>query len=335
MVGSVLESLADLLRLSVQALELVAVWLEDRVGVAWPIVVALCFPPLAFALHVAVWWLRGTVWPLRCRYTTTKNQPCKLLVYGEWHRCRIHGEPWVRRTDRHLVDPTRPRWRDIGTRGGLGVIRERTSVAGLLYYQGYAKRPSEVVRLIPESMRANAQRLGELGRQLRQWRPFVGRGQDKSRPGLSVSSVVPEVIDATRVDLLLVVNGLLGVALAIKLRGQIGTPVGYRVTAEYLASFFFLWAYTIFKHGIWGIRVTTGLRESTAGWGWRAWAEAAGSFGALMLVAWAFGMVDQSWRTLVGYGEATAEAIPGIVVLVAALLFVSSGRTRRRRVRRR
>jgi hypothetical protein len=152
----------------------------------------------------------------------------------------------VRRTDLHPVDPGRPRWRDLGSRygrglqasGGLGVIRERTGVAGLLYFQGYAKRPSEVVRLVPESMRANAQRLVELGRQVREWRPFFGVGQRESR-GWGVSRVVPQVIDATRIDLLLVVNGLLLVALAIRLRGQGETVTAYRVTAEYLASFLF------------------------------------------------------------------------------------------------
>jgi hypothetical protein len=243
---------------------------------------------------------------------------------------------------RHLVDPTRPRWRDIGTRsgrglqasGGLGVIRQRTSVAGLLYFQGYAKRPSEVVRLILDSIRANAQRLGELGRQLRQWRPFGRLGWRESQRGLGVSGVVPEVIDATRIDLLLVVNGLLGVALAIRLRGQGEALTGYRVTAEYVASFLFFWAYTVFKHGIWGASLSTGAQAPTAGWGWRAWAESASSFGALVLVAWAFGMLGQSWEELLGYREAAAEAIPSIVVVVAALLFLSSG-GRRRRSRRR
>jgi Na+/melibiose symporter-like transporter len=132
-----------------------------------------------------------------------------------------------------------------------------------------------------------------------------------------------------------VVNGLLLVALAIRLLGQGETVTAYRVTAEYLASFLFFWAYTTFKYGIWGTNLTTEPQEPTTDWKWRAWAESAGSFGALVLVAWAVGMLGQSWKTILGYGDAAAEAVPGVVVVVAALLVLSGGGRSRRRYRRR
>jgi hypothetical protein len=54
-------------------------------------------------------------------------------------------------------------------RYGEGTIRQRSRSIGLLYYRGYARRPSEVKRLIPElsqDYRLYATKRGERPRSL-------------------------------------------------------------------------------------------------------------------------------------------------------------------------
>src|SRR2546421_12832048 len=85
--------------------------MERHSQVPWPLVVAAFLPVAAGILGLGVWWLRGKVWPLRCGYPTTAGRPCKIIVLGEWRKCRYHKRQWERLTDRHRVNPKLPRWK--------------------------------------------------------------------------------------------------------------------------------------------------------------------------------------------------------------------------------
>jgi hypothetical protein len=82
-----MDSAADLLHLFVQALALVATSLDRWFHIPWPLPIAALFIPVLVALDVAVWYLRGMVFPVHCGYPTEKRGLCRNPTVGEWHKC--------------------------------------------------------------------------------------------------------------------------------------------------------------------------------------------------------------------------------------------------------
>jgi hypothetical protein len=68
----------------------------------------------------------------------------------------------------HEVDPTIKRWQQADRNGklidrpaiGVGVLRVRPSGHALLYQKGYARKPLDVVKLVPEFLKKTFRRLG-------------------------------------------------------------------------------------------------------------------------------------------------------------------------------
>jgi hypothetical protein len=328
----------DLIRVIVLGLEWFALWLErSPLHVAWPIALAVVFQGFAMVVHVFVWFSRGMFLPLPCGYprTTTGRGECRNRAYGEWHRCHLHGRSWRRRTDRHQVDPTLPRWQTI-SRGkrkdrddihGEGVVRSRSRSIGVLYYKGFTRRPGDVKRLLPELVREYRQRVVEVRAQVRHWWSG-GPPRSAQTPQSGVSTIVHAIRAATKLALVVVTCGLGYVAVALVLRQRFPREVGARVTLEFAAAFLFFFAVAVVKNGIWGERRDRVL-QPRSDWLPQSWRESAGSFGAMIVIAWLGGTIGRSLGDI-------AEALPTVVVLGGWLLLASlpAGKPRRRRSNR-
>jgi hypothetical protein len=194
----------------VLGLEWFALWLErSPLQVAWPVLFAFVFQVFLFAVHVLQWLSRRMFLRVACDYpvTTTKgSKPCKNRALGEWHRCHKHGRQWQRRTDHHMVDPDLPRWQTIERgvrrerqdRYGEGSLRARSRSIGLLYHCRYARRPTEVKRLIPEVIKDYRSRWRELHEQFRQWRSGQRVNSESVVRQSGVAAEVAIIREATR-----------------------------------------------------------------------------------------------------------------------------------------
>ncbi len=202
---TLLESIADILRMFVQALELFALTVDRWLNIPWPLVVAAFFPPIAFTLAIVVWWLRGTIWPVACEYQTTRRSPCRNITLGEWHRCWQHNWRRLRKTDLHRVQPKLRRWQTISH----GVVKERTDIygrgflrlrsnrIGLLYYRGFARPPRDVFRLVPQVVGDRWHRLQQTAKQVQQLGLAGLFGSSSASPSrIGVSALLPPVISA-------------------------------------------------------------------------------------------------------------------------------------------
>jgi hypothetical protein len=165
----------ELLRIFVLGVEWFALWLErSPLHVAWPVLFVALFQAFLSVVNVLQWYARGMLLRISCDYpltTSKRSSPCKNPTLGEWHRCHQHRHRWQRLTDGHVVDPDLPRWQTIGPGGirmeradrhGEGMIRAYSRTIGLLYNRGYARRPSEVKRLVPELLADYRNRWREL-----------------------------------------------------------------------------------------------------------------------------------------------------------------------------
>lgn len=136
-------------------------WISIRLGmvsrIPWPLWIGGLFPLYVGAVSVILWILRGRAWPVQCAYPmTTKGRPCRMLVPGEWSRCRHHNRR-VRYRYGHEVDTSVGRWQTITRDGkivdrvetGVGVLRLRPAGFTLLYQRGYARPPLAVLKLVP------------------------------------------------------------------------------------------------------------------------------------------------------------------------------------------
>jgi hypothetical protein len=211
---AILGALDDISRIFVLGLEWAALWLErSPLHVAWPIALALVFQITLVIVHVIVWWLRGTIWPIRCDYPDTTSpgrQPCKNRTFGEWHRCYRHRRAWQRRSDRHVVDPTLRRWQTTkrGARvdrddiQGSGLVRRKSRSIGVLYYQGFARWPRDVRGLLPQLYRDYRQRLEELRAQYQQWHAGTAPAQTTTTRRTGVSGATFVAREATKLALI-------------------------------------------------------------------------------------------------------------------------------------
>ena len=141
----------------VKALGFLAEWLSGVTApLPWPLVMAFAALPLLAIFSFVIWFLRGVIWPVRCKYPdTTKrsggDSACRTWVAGEWGYCRHHNK---RRVDsrNHQIDPKLPRWQHVVN----GEAVDRTDIRGtganvsLLFYRGFSRSPRQVVSAIPK-----------------------------------------------------------------------------------------------------------------------------------------------------------------------------------------
>jgi hypothetical protein len=320
---TLLEGMADILRMFVQALELFALTVDRWLHIPWPLVVAAFFPPLAFVLAIVVWWLRGAIWPVACEYQTTRRAACRNPTLGEWHRCWQHNWRRLRKTDLHRVQPKLRRWQTI-SRGvvkertdihGRGFLRLRSNRIGLLYYRGFARPPRDVFRLVPQVARDRWHRLQQAAKQVQQLGLAGLFGSSSASPSrLGVSALLPSVISATRFTLLLLFAGLGLVVVAVLLTG------GLKASIEYGAAFLFIGAWMVVKNGI---------IETKPSWPKAAWAGSVYAMVGLVSLAALSGLIAL-WAQVLNE-EVNGDGAPNLVVVVVLLLLLTTGGKRRRR----
>ena len=138
----------------VRAFGLLAQWLGEITSpVPWPLVMAAAAVPLLFAANLIIWFLRGAVWPVRCKHPATTvrghgDKACRRTVAGEWSYCRDHNR-YKKNSKNQTVDPKLPRWQ---TTEGVDRtdIRGINSRVSLLFYHGFARKPAQVYRAFKE-----------------------------------------------------------------------------------------------------------------------------------------------------------------------------------------
>jgi Family of unknown function (DUF6188) len=196
----------EVLRIFVLGVEWFALWLErSPLHVAWPVLFIFLFQVFLSIVHVFQWYARGMLLRINCDYpitTSKESDPCKNKTLGEWHRCHQHRHRWQRLTDGHVVDPDLPRWQTIGPGGirmerpdryGEGMLRARSRKIGLLYHRGYARRPWEVKRLVPELIADYRNRWREL-------RAQVNPGASRGRACRGIQGRPPQAVVLRRND---------------------------------------------------------------------------------------------------------------------------------------
>ena len=158
----------DYLSLLPSTLQWVSMQLGSVSSIPWPFWIGGLFPIYVAIVSFLLWFLRGRVWVLLCAYPkTAKGRPCKMPVAGEWARCRHHNRQRIYRYG-HEVRKIR-RWQTFDRKGeiverpekGVGMLRLRPAGATLLYVRGYARPPIDVVKLIPEKVKAGVRRLSQ------------------------------------------------------------------------------------------------------------------------------------------------------------------------------
>jgi hypothetical protein len=242
----------DVLHLIGESLTLFATWLS-RISspIPWPLAVGLFFLPFAAGIRTTLWFYRGTVWVVPCKYYRTtqrrRDRACRMPVLGEWHYCRHHHRA-RRLTDGHVVDPTLKRWQ-AKTRGGaverqdirgVGFVSLLSNRDTLLFHRGIAKRPRDVLVDAPR-FRARFRSGWTAFRQL-SWQSLLVIPPD---PVAGVAARMPTVVRATRFALLAFGVGLFLVGLSVTADGGAQHAVQYSATAS------FVLAWDAMRFGIW------------------------------------------------------------------------------------
>jgi hypothetical protein len=145
-------------------------WISTQLGsvsrIPRPLWIGGLFPIYIAVISFVLWFLRGRIWPLACAYPrTSKRRPCRMVVAGEWARCRHHNRPRTY-AYRHEVQKIY-RWQTLTKNDkiinrpqkGVGVLRLRPAGATLLYERGYVRPPMAVLKLAPTEVKAGVQRL--------------------------------------------------------------------------------------------------------------------------------------------------------------------------------
>jgi hypothetical protein len=318
----------EVLRIFVLGIEWFALWLErSPLHVAWPVLFVFLFQVFLSIVHVFQWYARGMLLRINCDYpitTSKESDPCKNKTLGEWHRCHQHRHRWQRLTDGHVVDPDLPRWQTIGPGGirmerpdryGEGTLRARSRKIGLLYHRGYARRPSEVKRLVPELIADYRNRWRELRAQVNQWRSGERSDADSVVRRSGVAPAVATMREATKVALVAAAIGLVCVGLALMLRENPAEKVGLRVAVEYYAALLFFLAVSITRNGVWGEHRNRMLVPH-ADWLRRSIKETSGAYGFAIVCAWLLGTIGRSMGDIV-------EAMPAVIFWGGLALIVS------------
>lgn len=242
--------MSDVLATLAQALTTFAVWLDSVSPIPWPLALAILFPPMVVAFRIWVWLMRGMFWPTTCAYVTTKKGFCRRLVPGEWHRCWQHRRSWIRRTDRHTVDPRINRWELRGRQGvrlrGIGFLSNRQNADTILFQRrGFARRPVAMLRYLRrEWPKEWSQRTQNLAANVRELRFRTVASEVAFQEG-GVSKRARTAADVMRTILPLLMAGLSFTGLSIPL-GE-----GAREAVQYLATACFVAVWGFARYGLW------------------------------------------------------------------------------------
>lgn len=273
--------MSDILNYFGQALTILALWLE-RISspVPWPLVIAFLFLPFVAIFRTTLWFMRGTTWPVACKYYHTQqrrlDKPCRTPVAGEWHYCRNHNKP-KRMSDGHLCNPSIQRWQERAINGlvertdirGVGFVMLISNSETLLFYKGLARRPRDVLPGLQELPR----RWRQSWARVRQMRPADLFERGVNEGPLGVTSRMPRVIKATRLTLATYAAGLISVGVSALFHG------GAQVIAQYIATAAFIIAWEAFRFGVWNDE------ESKPRWLRATLTDTSKVFGALIILA--------------------------------------------------
>jgi hypothetical protein len=271
----------DVLNYLGQALTILALWLERLSSpVPWPLVIAFLFLPFVAIFRTTLWFMRGTTWPVSCKYYHTQqrrlDKPCRTAVAGEWHYCRAHNKP-KRMSDGHFCDPSLQRWQERTANGvvdrsdirGVGFVRLISNAETLLFYKGLARRPGDIWRGrhdMPRRWRQGWERIRDL-------RPADLFASKQGESPLGVATRMPRVVKATRLTLATYATGLLAVGVSALLSG------GPQTVAQYVATMAFILAWEAFRFGVWNDE------GSKPRWLRAALIDSSKAFGVLVILA--------------------------------------------------
>lgn len=271
----------DVLNYLGQALTILALWLERLSSpVPWPLVIAFLFLPFVAIFRTTLWFMRGTTWPVSCKYYHTQqrrlDKPCRTPVAGEWYYCRAHKKP-KRMSDGHFCEPSTQRWQERTADGvvdrsdirGVGFVRLISNTETLLFYKGLARRPGDILnglRDLPRRWRQGWKRVREL-------RPADVFARSSSEGPLGVASRMPRVVKATRLTLATYAIGLLAVGVSVLLHGSA------QAVAQYVATIAFIIAWEAFRFGVWNDE------GSKPRWLRAALTDSSKAFGILVILA--------------------------------------------------
>ena len=263
-----LSILPSLLRSSARQLD--GVWF-----IPWPLWIGAFFPVYMSVVSFILWFRRGSTWPVWCIYPiTSRHRDCRHLVPGEWYRCRHHN--WRARYKHHGghdVDTSLRRWQTI-KRGrvidrpdqGMGFLRVTPAKKTLLYRNGYARQPIDVLKLLPEAVYNLVVRLGRM--RLRDPSDiYSDMPEDRSSgiQGVHVAEGLPLVIMATRFTLISTIVALLLTGIAtIQFVARNDTA---RSVLQWVATLGFILAWAFVSRGVYhrrsnwlGSSVRSGLK---------------------------------------------------------------------------
>lgn len=229
-------------------------WVSESLGritvVPWPLWLGLLFPIYAAGIIVFLWVMRGGFWPVRCIYPkTSKKWPCENWVPGEWYRCRYHNYR-ASYNFGHTVDTDIKRWQQVDRSGelvdsaaqGVGVLKTRPAGRALLYQNGYARKPWDVARIVPEFARKTYDRLR--GASVRRRAAVAARPEDLWKRKNDVADGLPEVVRATRAALTAFAVGLAFTGVSILFEGP------WQAAFQWLATLTLVVAWAAVNAGI-------------------------------------------------------------------------------------
>lgn len=228
--------------------------LDGVFDVPWPLWVGGLFPLYLGVLYFILWFRRGSSWPVRCIYPVTargRGRDCRNHVPGEWYRCRYHN--WLARYRHHDVDTSIQRWQTVDRRGakvdrpakGMGFLRATPARETLLYHNGFARPPFEVLKLLPLSLVAIVRRL--LSMRLRT-PASVDQTQERHEEthGFEVAEGMATVVPATQFTLGAFLVALLGTGVSVLLNAY-PTP---KAIVQWVAVLGFVLAWAAISRGV-------------------------------------------------------------------------------------
>ncbi|MEU4253365.1 hypothetical protein AB0F15_38815 [Amycolatopsis sp. NPDC026612] len=243
----------DYLSLLPSTVQWVSTRLDSASSVPWPFWIGGLFPLYLAVVSVVLWLLRGRVWPLLCDYPrTSKGRPCRIVVAGEWSRCRHHNR---RRTYNYGHEVRKvPRWQTLGRKDelvdrperGVGVLRLRPAGSTLLYVRGYARPPVAVLRLLPDKIRTVIRRL----RLARLGKPAAAVQAAPGGVPTELAEGLERVVRATRFATATFCAAIVLTLVAVPLSGLVQTIF------QYLATLGFVLAWAATYSGLYARSVT-------------------------------------------------------------------------------
>lgn len=245
----------DYLSLLPSTLQWVSNYLDSLSVVPWPFWVGGVFPVYVGVVYLFVWLQRGSAWPVRCIYpVTSRGNDCKMLVAGEWYRCRHHNWRAAYKYG-HTVDTSIRRWQTVSKSGhvidrrfeGAGFLGRKAAKETVLYRHGFARQPLDVLRLLPEAIPTvikslQLMRLRTPTAELQTDKPGSPRAQGAVAPELSI------VIQATRLTAGAAFVGISVTILAILLSGL------SKAITQWIATLAFVLAWAAVNAGVYNRR---------------------------------------------------------------------------------